>query len=410
MAESFPASYASIQGASWSGSVPVLLSLAPTSLSSPAQPRPIHKMASRATYLHLALREETVRLSGYAPAAAAGLSQALSGITVEEPPDEDEMGRAVEGGDAETTEEKDDKTAEKEQTSETDSHPNESRKNKASYPECWFEDEESGVPLRWHLFVGVLYDLMKGKATINNPAQQNFLPWRIRVHFASYPSHLLPMDDGLGHSNNNDVEIGCRMNNLVKRIFRNSLKQALFMQYASSKVAMAITKSSHEKIWNAVMESNYESYHEENVELQSGITLAAMSTQSSTTLLSAEDEQNAGVPQLIPVRLMLNFMPAIQKPIKHRKDVEQKKPTELLTTLGTYQVSPYNTLGDILVRCLPNHFAVNRSTERVADIVSDRPTYYCIQGVRPSMKCAMLDLWRALSHPDHFLYIIVVTE
>lgn len=28
--------------------------------------------------------------------------------------------------------------------------------DKAPYPICWFEDEDTGKPLRWHLFAGVL--------------------------------------------------------------------------------------------------------------------------------------------------------------------------------------------------------------------------------------------------------------
>jgi len=390
------------------------------------------------------------------------LSGGGGGMVVEEPPDDDNDNNkspTVEEGGGETTgdntKSSDNNTntaADKESSTESNNQhsnnqpnhqsPSNNKKTTTPYPECWFEDEASGIPLRWHLFVGVLYDLMKGhqaatfdkksswNSNSNGSTQHNFLPWRIRVHFTSYPTdRLLPLDDGLDHTtiiNNNkndDDDDGNRgrITNLLKRLFRNSLKQALFMQYASSKVAMGINKHSHGKIWNAVLESNYGEYHEVNVGLQSGIGAPSMissSAQSSsprgivTTPLAGEGESSGdgdGVPQLIPVRLMVNGMPAIQKPIKHEKDAECKRPSEVLEKLGTYRAPMCTTLGDVLAGCLPDYFVVDPTTGCTTE-VSHSSLYYCIQGVQPSMECALVDLWRALSHPDHFLYIIVVTE
>jgi hypothetical protein len=410
---SVPASITSIQNVNWSGSIPVVLSLATTSLSSPSTPRPIHKMISRATYLHLGLHEEVMHMSGYAP-AAAGLSSAFSGMAVEEPPDSPtESGSGVEsGGNCEGS----DGDAGK----EAPACPPQSEGSKIwhDYPECWFEDEVSGMPLRWHLFVGVLFDLMKGRANLsswkdpfNQHIKDSFLPWRIRVHFTSYPhDRLLPLDDGslprkVENTNNDVGDSYRRITALVGRLFRNSLKQALFMQYASSKVAMQITKNSHEKMWDAVKMSNYAAYHEVNVELQSGISFRPVSSQST-----AQDDRIDPL-QLIPVRLMLNERPAIQNPVKHRKDNKEnmRRPWELLETLGSCQVPAYTTLGDFLSNCLPNHFVTDPATGWTTSIPGSC-LHYCIQGVQPSIMCAMVDLWRALSHPDHFLYVIVVTE
>jgi hypothetical protein len=373
-------------------------------------------MISRVTYLHVALHEEVMHMSGYAP-EATGLSSAFSGMSVEEPPDSPiDGGGGVEGGNCEGS----DGVAEK----KASVCPPQSKGSKISshdaYPECWFEDEDSGIPLRWHFFVGVLYDLMRGKSAIklsswkgpsNQHIQDVFLPWRIRVHFTSYPhDRLLPLDDGSpqrkAENTNNDVDDNHRrITAMVGRFFRNSLKQALFMQYGSSKVAMQITKNSHEKIWDSVKMSNYAAYHEVNVDLQSGISSSPISSQST-----AQDDRIDQL-QLIPVRLMLNERPAVQSPVKHRKDNTEstRRPWEILETLGSCQALPYTTLGDFLSNCLPSHFATDPATGWATSIPGSC-LYYCIQGVQPSMKCAMVDLWRALSHPDHFLYVIVVTE
>ena len=94
------ASHATLQNATWSGSLPVVLSLAPASVSSPAPPRPIHKMISRVSYLHVALHEDIMELSRHATSApGAGLSSALGGLTVEEPPDSDTEGGEDDRGD-----------------------------------------------------------------------------------------------------------------------------------------------------------------------------------------------------------------------------------------------------------------------------------------------------------------------
>merc|ERR1712224_1071127 len=98
----------------------------------------------------------------------------------------------------------------------------------------------------------------------NQHTQDNFLPWHIRVHFSSYPSdQLLPLDDCLGDTNCSNGSSYC-IAVLLRRLFRNSLKQALFMQYGSSKVAMSINKSSHDQIWDALIQSNYELHHDVN--------------------------------------------------------------------------------------------------------------------------------------------------
>ena len=80
------ASNKSIQEATWSGSLPVVISLAPTSISSPTPPRPIHKMISRVSYLHLALHDVIMQLSSYAPTHTL-LASKFDGMSVAEPPD-----------------------------------------------------------------------------------------------------------------------------------------------------------------------------------------------------------------------------------------------------------------------------------------------------------------------------------
>ena len=127
-------------------------------------------------------------------------------------------------------------------------------------PLCWFEDEDTGTPLRWHLFTGVIYDLLKRKRKTNNNNNSNNnscrpLLWKIRIHFTSYPSHeILPLDE-------ND------MTKTIEKIYSNSLKQVLFLQHGSSKVVMGMTKSNHGRLWDAIVRSSYDDFWEVSQDL-----------------------------------------------------------------------------------------------------------------------------------------------
>ena len=224
------------RAATWSGSIPVVLSLAPTSLSSPTMPAPIHILVSRHTYLHVGLRSATRRFHKFAPPVIS------FPITRNEP------------NPGETSEEK---VPEKPTAEE-------------SYPICWFEDEQTQIALRWHLFAGILWDMKKEPKSI---------PWRIKLHFNNYPSNqVLPME-------------GSEVLSVVERTFKNSLKQALFLQQGTSKVAMNMSKQSHGILWESILTSNYKLYQEVDCDLQN-------------------------TSQLLPVRLMIDSKPPIQRPIR----------------------------------------------------------------------------------------------
>ena len=420
-----PASITTIQTANWAGFIPIVLSLAPSSVSSPVAPRPLHKLVSRISYLHLALIDEVLQLYEYAPTVNTGRDV----LTTEEPPEEEKLQEF-------------DKSLEQRQ-SETEvvfeATPIQT-KHRDTVPICWFEDETSGEPLRWHLFIGVLYDLIKGRSILQHSSRgldnewtlSNSLPWRIRVHFTAFPMTLHSFEIGnLSNNETCETEHNDSSSNelthptltnpfspIIGRIFRNSLKQALFMQYSSSKVAMSITKSSHEKLWDAILSTNYNIYTEVNGTLQIGL---AASDDNATTAVAKDDK----VPDLLPVRVMLNSNSPMQKPCRAYKDVEygeevdnkecnnddgltedEKTLSNLVKHLSTCNVRPYTTLGDVLLSWLPQHFRKDSADEVVANSL----VHYYIQGVQPCLKCSIFDLWKSMCHPDHFLYIIVVTK
>lgn len=301
-----------MRSANWRGSIPVVLSLAPSSLSSPTMPPSIHVMMARQSYLHIALKDAVKRMHKFAPTVLS----ITTSIVRKEP------------GPGEETEESSKSTPTMTET-----------QNSEEYPVCWFEDEESQIALRWHLFAGILWDMRRKPKT---------LPWKIRLHFSQYPtSQILPLEqqDAL---------------TVVERSYKNSLKQALFLQYGTPKVAMGLSKQSFEQVWDAILAVNCKLYDQVDDELQ-------------------------GLSNLLPVRLLIDSKPPIQRRVKSEEDL---------------------SLGALLVDWAPSLF---QATETGVEAATPE-IQWSIQGLRIPLSAVMKDLWKSLSHPDHFLYVIVTSK
>jgi autophagy-related protein 5 len=206
------------------------------------------------------------------------------------------------------------------------------------YPVCWFEDEDTQIALRWHLFAGCLWD-MKGKP--------KSLPWKIRLHFTQYPSsQILPLEG--------DVMTG------VQRSYKNALKQALFLQHGTAKVALGLNKQSHEQIWDAIIHHNYKLFQHVNEDIYGGSNF-------------------------LPVRVFIDARPPIQRRVSFSHDLK---------------------LGCLLVDWAPTLF---RKSDEVSEPTSS-DIIWAVQGLQIPLESKLVDIWSALCHPDHFLYIIVVSR
>ncbi|GAB5353623.1 hypothetical protein AAMO2058_000050800 [Amorphochlora amoebiformis] len=136
--------------------------------------------------------------------------------------------------------------------------------------DMWFDFD--GKPLRWHLPIGVLYDLVKDEVA---------LPWNITVHFTGYPTkELLP----------------CRNLTAVTDHFFHCLKEACFLKYGSSSIIMKMSKGNHQLIEDALVSGEYKKIIEPSKEY--------------TESKSFKSPQSK-----LPVRVLLGkgFEPALQK-------------------------------------------------------------------------------------------------
>lgn len=346
-----------LRAANWLGSVPIVLTLAPTSLSSPTVPAPIHVLLSRHTFLHIGLQEAVVRLHTYAPPTFSFTKR-----VVEEPetlgddssPEDGNSGDA-DGGPEGNSGSKAQRETESSTTTTTTTSMTATIKQKAIvYPLCWFEDEATQLPLQWHLFAGVLWDSYSSRS-----AEKSHLPWRIRLHFTNYPSaQLLDLDAATSG-----------VLTTVERTFKNSLKQALVLQHGQNKVALNMTKQTHQRIWDAIVTSKYAVYKpiQEDIQADPKTHLA-----------------------MIPVRLVVGpSKPLIQK----RCDD---------STL---------TLGQLLHSWLPQHFKTKADGDSNRNVVPTlETTGWRVSGLSPPLSIQIVDLWQSLSHPDNFLYISILLQ
>lgn len=312
-----------LRSSNWSGSIPILLSLAPNSLSSPTIPSPIHALLPRHTFLHTGLKQAVLSLHKFAPPTISFTRRVV------EEPDPVSTSDNDAAGDGKSADE-----------------IKEEQPLDSSYPVCWFEDESTGLPLRWQYFAGILWD------SHQRTTQKNDMPWKIRLHFTAYPSsQLLELDAQSG------------VLTTVQRTFKNALKQALVLEHGHAKVALNMRKQNHQRMWDAIVNSKYSIYKP-----------------------IKEDIESPTNPNMIPVRLMIG---SSKPPIQKKCD------------------DPSLTLGQFLATFAPSYFEASADNAVNAKLGI---TSWRIAGIVPPLTTPLLDLWRTLCHPDDFLYIMVIID
>jgi hypothetical protein len=354
-----------IQQEYWDGLIPIQLSLAPTSVVSSCSPttggtllpRPVHVLVSRTTFLHVALESAVRRFHPFAPDIF------LSRMSIQEP----DAGVAAEDrherrlADRPGSDDDDDTATAGTRTTKAPADSPPKYSPLPPYPVCWFEDEETKLPLRWHFFVGVLFDLLhpetesrQRKRRMSSSSSSSSLPWKIRLHLTNYPtSQLLPLEE--------ENVLGS-----VQFSFRNAWKQALTILTGSSRCAMQMTKESHGLVWKAIATGDCGLYHRVDV----------------TTATTTGSEAGG-----IPIRLLVGRTdPPIQKRVTCADDATGRS----------------MTLGELLTAWCPTEFHASPSS------------YICtVCGIEQT--CALDDvtldeLYKHCYSPDRFLYILLVEE
>ena len=319
-------------------------------------------------------------------------------------------------------------------------------------PHCWFIDQETNIPLRWHVFIGILYDRIICHHHHHHKSYsfQEVLPWKVQVSFTSYPTDILiplPIEDESSSSNHRTTTIpsndgttktACVITKAIQQIFTNSFKQALYLQYNTNRIALnSMTKQMHQQVWSSILRNKYELYRQ----IQEQVMNTSMSMSSRTTGTTFTTDINTSCMR-IPVGLWMDHQPLKVRPcfpwlldetvssstvtttttttttcfqgdgIQHETSIVDNKQRTFMT-LGQYL---YSNLPIQYFQLLhPKHMVDNDSKYNpTCTIIQDKnhiwiPLFtWMIQGIQQiSFHLPMIELWKIMCHPDHFLYIII---
>ncbi|ONI36302.1 hypothetical protein PRUPE_1G579800 [Prunus persica] len=283
----------------------------------------------------------------------------------------------------------------------------------------WFEYK--GLPLKWYIPTGVLFDLLCAE-----PER----PWNLTVHFTGYPGNIL---------------IPCEGEDSVKWSFINSLKEAAYIINGNCKNVMNMSQPDQVELWRSVLNGNLEPYRRVSTKLKLGTVgdeYAAKLNLSGETDFSGQVKAGR-----VPVRL---YVWSVSEDFEDLEDAPQidswdkvsyiNRPVEIQGGEG----GRCFTLHDAVKSLLPEYFLDKSLTneesltvgdeheQRVSseDASSDRKAeeevenssehitscyqhddaaikLVRIQGIHPKLEIPFSWVANNLMNPEHFLHICV---
>ncbi|XP_007032216.2 PREDICTED: autophagy protein 5 isoform X2 [Theobroma cacao] len=289
----------------------------------------------------------------------------------------------------------------------------------------WFEYR--GLPLKWYIPTGVLFDLLCAE-----PER----PWNITVHFRGYPGNVL---------------IPCDGEDSVKWSFINSLKEAAYIINGNCKNVMNMSQSDQLELWHSVMNGNLEAY----LRVSSKLKLATIEDEY-TSLCSSKSQQGSGETDFtgqvktgrVPVRL---YVWSISEDFDDLEDLSQVDSWEKISYINRpieiHKEGKCFTLHDAMKSLLPEFFSdeslsdsklarvdfedaqkipsedvsSNKVVEDQGQNAYEHREACCIsssaeikliriQGIEPKLEIPFSWLVNNLLNPDHFLHICVCVK
>ncbi|XP_006287994.2 autophagy protein 5 [Capsella rubella] len=164
----------------------------------------------------------------------------------------------------------------------------------------WFDYK--GVPLKWYIPTGVLFDLLCAE-----PER----PWNLTIHFRGYPTNIL---------------IPCEGEDSVKWNFVNSLKEAQYIINGNCKNVMNMSQSDQEDLWTSVMNGDLDAYTRLSPKLKMATIedefsrKASLSSPQSRQGVTETDGAGQNKTARIPVRL---YVRSINQNFENLEDVPE---------------------------------------------------------------------------------------
>lgn len=357
-----------LKALNWEGCIPVEITLAQSSLSSPSMPPPLYRMVPRQSYLHISLFDAIERLSMFAVTSPALRS-----------PQNDIINNT------------------------------------------WLEDKYTKKPIRWHLFAGVSFDLLSS-LPMSGRSIQHQLPWKVTLHFSSYPhDKILSLSNGLetirqyyfnslkqslymqyGNAKKSTSEItkhhhdilweSLRTNNYGMFSSVNQHLQRTIENCDGGKTIILPVRVLVDSL--PIIQRPYRITGDRTTALRNN-----PHTNTSGTLHAISDNsihRSSGTLGDLLLDWLPHLFHEVIKSTRSKHDKDMSSPEQISDVARSIQPRyPW-------IPPLHNH------TELQPGPTPYRTTWL-IQGITPSLQSSVLDLWYSLCHPDLFLYIIVRT-
>ncbi|XP_010549795.1 PREDICTED: autophagy protein 5 [Tarenaya hassleriana] len=275
----------------------------------------------------------------------------------------------------------------------------------------WFDYK--GLPLKWYIPTGVLFDLLCAE-----PER----PWNLTIHFRGYPNSIL---------------IPCEGEESVKWSFINSLKEAAYIINGNCKNVMNMSQSDQVELWNSVMEGNLAGY----TRISSKLKLGAIEDEFSRKMSLLSPKSGQGVPETdvagqvktarIPVRL---YVRCINQDFDDLEDVPEIDSWDEISYLNRpvefqHEEGKCLTLEDAIKTLLPEFHGERDETdeeksheaaeEENRDKSVEPPEFdkgtaeikmVRIQGIEPKLEIPFSWVVNNLMNPEYYLHICVLVK
>ncbi|XP_054797068.1 autophagy protein 5 isoform X2 [Prosopis cineraria] len=274
----------------------------------------------------------------------------------------------------------------------------------------WFEYR--GLPLKWYIPTGVLFDLL---------CVEPERPWDLTVHFRGYPSNIL---------------LPCENEDSVKWSFINSLKEAAYIIIGNCKNVMNMSQTDQVELWQSVLKGNLDAYQRVSSKLKLGTFgdefVAHIDSNAKKSQQSGGETDVAAQMKIgrIPVRL---YVWTVSEDFDDFEDVPPidswdkvsyiNRPVEVRKEEGKY-FSLRDAVESLLPEFFPGRNLIDErdpSTKQSAGEGENScdPVSPCshfenakiklvrIQGIEPKLEIPFSWVVSNLINPEHFLHICI---
>ncbi|KAI4340741.1 hypothetical protein MLD38_025550 [Melastoma candidum] len=268
----------------------------------------------------------------------------------------------------------------------------------------WFDYK--GLPLKWFIPTGVLFDLL---------CPEPERPWNLTVHFRGYPANLLLPWEG---------------EDSIKWSFINDLKEAAYIINGNCKSVMNMSQADQHDLWHSVLNGDLETYLLVSTKLRLGMEEGHTVNLDSMSRKQENEISGQVKSGKIPIRLYVrcvteNFDDLDEVPRLDNWDRLHyiNQPVEILQEEGKYF-----SMEDAIGTLLPEVFVKNTVSEEVADGAEGeeqkeagkdsrrREPRVClggaaelkllrVQGIEPQLDIPFSWVASNLVHPERFLHV-----